>query len=145
MTPDQLDIPINVLSRCDQEALVRLAKVQSRNPNLELSEMEQRVAAAIRRHDGTDPVAAADIVAVTGLSDRAVRNIVRDLVIEHGLPIGSCCACDRPGFFWISDPEELKKAADRHVRFGIVNILRGRRLYRYNKDELIGQVEAALE
>ena len=145
MPPDQLDIPINVLSRCDQEALVRLAKVHSRNPNLELSEMEQRVAAAIRRRRGDDPVAAAEIVAVTGLTDRAVRNIVRDLVIEHGLPIGSCCACDKPGFFWISDPAELKRAADRHVSFGIVNIVRGRRLYKYNKDELIGQLEAALE
>lgn len=131
MTLAQIDMP--------------LAEVRSRNPHLELSEMEQRVAAAIRRRDGADPVAAAEIVAITGLTDRAVRNIVRDLVIEHGLPIGSCCACDKPGFFWISDPAELRRAADRHVRFGIVNIIRGRRLYKYNKDELIGQLEAALE
>lgn len=129
--PSQLDIP--------------LVEVRSRNPHLELSKMGQRVAAVIRRHDGDDPVAAAEIVAVTGLTDRAVRNLVRDLVMEHGLPIGSCCACDKPGFYWISDQTELKRAADRHVSFGIVNIVRGRRLYKYNKDELIGQLEAALD
>ena len=129
--PIQLDMP--------------LGEIRSRNPHLTLSEMEQRGAAVIHRHDGTDPIAAADIVVVTGLTDRAVRNMVRDLVIEHGLPIGSYCASDKPGFYWISDPAELKRAADRHVQFGIVNIVRGRRLYRYNKDELIGQLEAALE
>ena len=76
---------------------------------------------------------------------QAVLYMVRDLVVEHGLPIASRCACDKPGFYWISDPEELKRAADRHVSFGIVNIVRGRRLWKYNKDEILGQLEAALD
>ena len=128
---EQIDIP--------------LSTIKSRNPALKLSEMEQRVAAIIRRRGREDPVAAADIVAMTGIADRSVRNIVRDLVIEHGLPIGSQCASDKNGFYWISDAMELKAAADRHVRFGIMNIVRGRRLFRYHRDELIGQLEAALD
>lgn len=131
MTGGQVNMPLN--------------EIRSRNPNLTLSEMEQLIATMIRRHRREGPIPAGLISFNTGLPDRAVRNIIRDLVVEHGLPIGSVCANDKPGFYWITNPEELKRAADRHICFGITNIVRGYRLLRRNRDELIGQLEAALD
>ena len=131
MSADQVTLPLEF--------------IRSRNLSLRLTETEQTIAQMIRRRNSDNPIPVNLIAFNVGMGERAVRNIVRDLVMEHGLPIGSLSAANKPGFYWIDNPEELKRASERHIHFGIQNIVRGHRLMKRNKSELVGQLEAALE
>lgn len=75
----------------------------------------------VRRREGRDQaVARADLVARTGLSDRACRDAIASLVTAHGYPIGSS---PRGGYYWITDPAELRREAARLGRY-VANIAR---------------------
>ena len=111
---------------------------------LSLSEKERDIAEMIRRRRCDDPVQVALLTEATGLGDRAVRNIVRDLVMAHGMPIGSVFAVDKPGFYWIEDHKELEEAAQRQIHLGVSILRRGYALMGKNIDRLAGQVEADL-
>ena len=128
----------------DQQMTIPTGEVKSRNPNVALSHVERQIAESIHRRDVDSPVPASVLSMTVGLHERAVRNIVRDLVIEHGMPIGSVSAANKPGFYWIADPEELQRAADRHIRFVVSNIRRAQSLLKLNRDELVGQIAAEL-
>lgn len=111
---------------------------------LSLSEKERDIAQVIRRRRSDNPVQVAVLTEVAGLGERAVRNIVRDLVMAHGMPIGSIFATDKPGFYWIEDHKELEEAAQRQIHLGVSILRRGYALRRKNIDRLVGQLEADL-
>ncbi len=111
---------------------------------LRLSEKERDIAVVIQHRRRDYPVQVKVLTEVTGLGERAVRNIVRDLVMEHGLPIGSVFAVDKPGFYWITDHQELQEAAQRQIHLGVSILRRGYALFGKNIDRLVGQVEADL-
>lgn len=74
------------------------------------------VLAIVREHRGR--AAAIDMHAIasrTGITTREIQTIVKTLVEEHHLPIGT--ATSRPfGYFWIATNEERKKVRAHFVR-----------------------------
>ena len=49
-----------------------------------------------------------ELVTITGLSDRIVRDIIARLIVDWRLPIGSA---PKGGYYWITDPNELLRQA----------------------------------
>jgi len=52
---------------------------------------------------------------VTGLGDRALREVIYSLVVVHGLPVGSSTGPEGGGYFLIQDQEDLE-VATRHLK-----------------------------
>lgn len=119
--------------------------LRSRNPRAALNKMELLAAILIRRHRKNNPAPVALVIERTGMSNRGARNMIRDLVVHHYLPIGSSSAGDHPGYYWISDPQELEAAAQSLISRGVSTIVRGSKLLNMNKAQIVGQIEAALE
>lgn len=58
------------------------------------------------------------IVQITGLPERKVRKILRDLLLRHHYPIGTCNRAGRAGAYLINDFAELTDATlhlARHI------------------------------
>jgi transcription initiation factor IIE alpha subunit len=52
---------------------------------------------------------------LTGMSEREVREIIYNLVVNRGLPIGSCTEPHSGGYFLIQDLADLE-VATRHLK-----------------------------
>jgi hypothetical protein len=50
------------------------------------------------------------LVSCTGLQERTIRRLVRELILVHRCPIGSST---QEGYYWISDPAEVQENYDR--------------------------------
>ncbi len=59
------------------------------------------------------------LVNCTGLTERTVRRIVRELILIHHCPIGSST---QEGYYWIKDPAEIQENYNR-LRKRAVKIL----------------------
>jgi hypothetical protein len=62
------------------------------------------------------PISIHDIKALTGLSDRSVKEVVEQLRITHRMPIGASRHNDNPGYFWIVDAEDRAAAVEPYKR-----------------------------
>lgn len=56
----------------------------------------------------------AQLAKLSGLSEREAREIIYDLIVKHGLPIGSSTEPSGGGYFIILDEEDLE-VATRHL------------------------------
>ena len=59
--------------------------------------------------DNTRPTAY--LASMTDLSQRAVRKVIRDLVIDHGVPIVGVRSGLKPGYYIATDQDELARAS----------------------------------
>ncbi len=106
------------------------------------TDAERSVANLIFERKGrANPLSIARLRESTGLSDRAVKGAVEQLVVHHGFPIGASRNSSRGGYFWIVDAEDLAvtvKPSEGQI------IAMSRRLRRLNSParnlELHGQV-----
>lgn len=51
------------------------------------------------------------LAGITGLDTRTVRNIIRRLVIDHGVPIVGVRSGAKPGYYIATDQDELIRAS----------------------------------
>ena len=86
-------------------------------------------------------VKSGEITGMTGLPDREIRDIIRDLRLE-GHPIGSSPA---RGFWWISDPAELKEFIECMKGRGFSILKTVKKLANVTALELAGQLQVELE
>jgi len=103
----------------------------------ELAPDEQAVYSLLRT--GRDnAISVKDITAETGMSDVAVRQIVRHLIMEHGILIGSSVS-DPPGYY-IPESIDEAVAATRSLRHGgIMILMRAARLQKSSVRLVFGQ------
>lgn len=72
----------------------------------------------IRNRDKENPIMGAEIAGLLDVDIRLVRQVVRQLVIDHHLPIGSVSA-GRSGYYWITDIRDIEQNYQRLRRRGI--------------------------
>jgi hypothetical protein len=112
---------------CADDLILGMADVGKPEP----SEAERLVLAEVRACPGLDFALPVDEVASrTGLERRVVEHIVKHLIEEHGLPIGSATG-DPHGYFWITTAEE-QASSERQLENRIKSI--ARRLARLRKN-----------
>jgi hypothetical protein len=80
------------------------------------------------------------IALLTNLPERRVRRIVRGLIDEHGVCIGSSTA-PPAGYFLINNPEEIEAAYRRLRHRGISILARAARLRDISVVDVFGQGE----
>ncbi len=104
-----------------------------------LSSEEASVWNIIKNHKGKENAVKVDTVALyTGLKDKEVREIVSGLVRQHSKLIASSTA-NPPGFYVITDEQELK-AHIRSLRHrGIMCLVRAAALSNTSIEEIFGQ------
>lgn len=108
-------------------------------------EME-RIAKIIYRHQGrTNPVKSVVIAYRTGMDERKVRELVKGLVEDHRLPIGSTSS--KPaGYYIITDPGELRQVRRSLIRRAISILNRAKAYDRAGwVAEMAGQLALKLE
>jgi hypothetical protein len=105
-----------------------------------------RVLAIIRVHVGRDrAISMHEIAARTGVSTRDIQDIVKTLVEERSIPIGS--ATTKPyGYYVIRSEKELEENYQHFVRRGVSNIRHARA---FNKpatiEDIVRQVKLEIE
>ena len=111
---------------------------------LALSAEEQRVLSVLERHRGREAaISSPQLAAAAGVSERRLRDLLRHLVLEHQVPLGS--SSGRPAGYWlIASDEERVQTRDSLLRRGLKNIQRSRA---YDTSgfaaRLVGQFELA--
>ena len=105
-----------------------------------LSREEEIVLDLIKAHPGREQAISLPALALrTGIDERRVQSIVRELIITHGARIDSTSGSP-PGYFWISTQEEVERAYDRLLKRGRKIILRASRLRGMSLDDVLGQI-----
>lgn len=97
----------------------------------------------IKSHHGKESaISAAEIVALTGIGDRKMRDIVKTLVEDHGIPIGSCPA----GFFIAVTEKEILGVFRTYLSWAF-SLLKRASAFKRNShlDEILGQLRLELE
>lgn len=56
-----------------------------------------------------------ELALLAGMSEREVREIIYSLVVNRGVPVGSCTEPHNGGYFLIQDEEDLE-VATRHLK-----------------------------
>lgn len=107
-----------------------------------LTEAERAVLAYLEDYQGEhNAVSAAHLSDLTGIADRQLRALIKDLVEKH-----SICICSSPrGFYIPAAPEEVLDAAHRLLSWGFSAMKRARALRRTPEmQRLCGQLELEL-
>lgn len=111
----------------------------------DLSWEEQKVSRLIRCHVGRDKaISVRDLALKTGLEEKRVREVVRELIIRHGEPIGSTPGSP-PGYYILSSQDEINRAYKSLVDRGKAIIFRASRLRQFSVDEVLGQIKLEFE
>jgi len=77
------------------------------------------------------------------ITELKVRKIVRDLRVDHGMPIGS--ATDYPpGYYIITDKEELKKAVKTQRKRGLSILKMASKLESNGRKYFFGQLDLGI-
>ena len=104
-----------------------------------LSDEEYKVLAIIDRHKGRESAIKAEALAwQTGFDEVKVREIVSRLVVKHGKLIGSSTG-NPPGFYVITDMDELKKQVKSLRHRGIMCLVRAAALSKTSIEEIFKQ------
>lgn len=101
-----------------------------------------QVLAIIRPHRGRDAaISMHSICASTGISTRVVQAIVKFLVEERHLPIGT--AVSKPyGYFWIETMEERRSVRNHFVRRALSNLDHAKA---YDSDSIVAPIVGQIE
>ena len=107
----------------------------------DLSFEEEKVSRLIKCHVGRDQAIAVRALALqTGLDEKRVREVVRELIIRHGEPIGSTPG-NPPGYYILSSQDEINRAYQSLLDRGKAIIFRASRLRQFSVDEVLGQIK----
>jgi len=106
--------------------------------DLFLTTEEGLVLSKILHHKGKqNSVSRMELSLLTGLDDRTIRQAIKDLIEEHGQPIGSNYA---GGYYMIADREELKKTYETLRGHALSILKRAAKLRKISLPELLGQL-----
>lgn len=104
-----------------------------------LADEEFRVWQVVRRQRSPEnAIKVADLAWRTGLKDQQVREIVSNLVVKHGKLIGSRTG-NPPGFYIITNPEELREHVRSLRHRGIACLVRAAALSRQSIEDIFSQ------
>jgi len=107
----------------------------------DLSFEEAKVSRLIKCHVGRDQAIAVRALALqTGLGEKRVREVVRELIIRHGEPIGSTPGSP-PGYYILRSQDEINRAYQSLLDRGKAIIFRASRLRQFSVDEVLGQIK----
>jgi len=86
-----------------------------------------------------------ELASWVGISTRAVQSAIEYLILEHSKKIGSSCG-KNPGYYVITDQNDLDETFNNLVRRGVANFARAYALKKSNQvQEALGQVSALVE
>lgn len=110
-----------------------------------LDDEEAAVWSAIRGRLGRESAIKVDVVAwQTKIDPTRVRELVSHLIREHGKLIASATSSP-PGFFIISDAEELRKHIRSLRHRGIMCLVRAAALSNTSVEEVFGQARLEID
>jgi hypothetical protein len=89
-------------------------------------------------------LSARDLSEQTGLSDRQIRDTIRDLIMDRGIVVASAVN-DPPGFYIPETPEEIINATAKLVHRGIMILSRAARLRKSSLELVFNQGRLELE
>lgn len=113
-----------------------------------MSDEEARVARVLSRHYGRGrAVTSFTLATLTGLGDRALRRVCRDLVMRHGVAVCSVTggAGAAPGFYLAATAEELRQVTAGLKTRGVKILARAAALEKRHLAEYLGQVKLEIE
>ncbi len=113
--------------------------------NLDLDRDEQAVMKILRKHRGRESAVKVNrIVQLTGINERQVRDIVKHLIHEHRVPVGS--STKKPyGYYWIETADEAFENYEALRRRGISVLARAAKVKGVTLPELLGQLKLETE
>jgi len=96
------------------------------------------------RHQGKAQAIQVDVLAaITGIENTRVREIVRALIVTHGMPIGSSVS-PPAGYYWMVDRAEIEENYRKLRHRGISILYRAACLKRIGLKELLRQIQIEL-
>lgn len=126
----------------DSNQMDLLAYQPETDPLDGMTEEQRQVFALIESRKGKAnalPVAA--ITRATGIADRRARDVVKSLVEEHHIPIGSCTA----GFYIAETEEEILEVYHTFLSWAFSVLNRAKAFKRNARlDEILGQLKLEL-
>lgn len=126
--------------------MIQQLPLQYQVPNSDEARLVEKIHTIIKGHHGrAAAISMHRISEVTGVQPRLIQAIVKFLVEERLLPIGT--STSKPfGYFWIETDEERRAVRDQFVRRA-VSILQHAKAYDSQSiiGPLIGQLELSLE
>ena len=109
-----------------------------------LSPEEFEVKHVLRRHQGKEQAIRVDVLAaIVKMPSVKVRETVRELIVTHGIPIGSSVA-QPAGYYWIVDREETEENYQKLRHRGISVLQRAACLRRIGLKELLRELQTEL-
>lgn len=99
---------------------------------------EERTVFRLLRSGRASALSVKAIEIETGLDGKSVRKIVRDLIMEHGILIGSSVG-DPPGYYLPETPDEAITATKTLRHRGVAILARAARLQRCSIELVFGQ------
>jgi len=105
---------------------------------------EERAVYGLLGHGRARALSARTISERTGLSDRQVRDTIRDLIMERGILVASAVN-DPPGFYIAETPDEIINATKRLRHRGIMILVRAARLQKSSLEIVFNQGRLELE
>ena len=112
---------------------------------LDLTEEEWAVWSVLRSHRGQGgAIKKVQLARLCGLPEREMRNVIKDLIQTHHLPIGST---SKPpyGYFIIETPDEAAEVCEREYRRALSVLYKIKCLRNISARELAGQIKIDLE
>lgn len=93
--------------------------------------VQEKVWQAVSVHRGAgNAIRVASLRIITGLNERGIRQAVKELIEDHGKPIGSTTAA--PAGYYVIDSDEERKKVQRGLYGRAMSILRRARAYEAN-------------
>lgn len=109
-----------------------------------LSAEEFEIKSVLRRHRGKKQAIRVDVLAaIVRMPNVKVREIVRALIVTHGVPIGSSVA-PPSGYYWIADREETEENYQKLRHRGISVLQRAACLRKIGLRELLRELQTEL-
>lgn len=110
-----------------------------------LSEEARVVLRELVDHRGrAEAVPVPEIADITGLSPRRCQQVVKSLIEDHGIPIGSSSSAGRPGWYLCDTADELAANREALIRRAKSILVRAR-AFRPSKSALTRQLVGQLE
>jgi len=109
-----------------------------------LTSYEFEIKHVLRRHQGKAQAIRVDVLAaIVKMPSVKVRETVRELIVTHGIPIGSSVA-QPSGYYWIVDREETEENYQKLRHRGIAILQRAACLRRMRLRELLRELQTEL-
>jgi len=110
--------------------------------DLFLTEEEFSVFAVLRRRKGKErAIGKKELAKILGMDERMVRRVIKALIEEHGVPVGSDYV---RGYFIVAAPEEVEETYQTLKNHALSILKRAAVLKRISLKRLLGQLEVEL-